>query len=309
LALRAGVEVVSHSELSCFRRCPTEWRYRYVLQREPRGPKSEALTKGTAIHKVIGAYHRGEKPDLSKLAPQDRALVRGYRAYWGDPDEQVLVEKTDVPFQVMIGPTIMVKGEFDAKGIRKDTGKKTIVEHKTSSENIEIGSSYWNKVALVDSQVTSYLLASRLMGWGEVEVLYDVMLKPNLKRLRITQKRDREETDTEYEQRVLEDIAKRPEHYYQRGVVVRLEHDHEAHLRDVKGTVHLLQVARSLGENVPRNTDSCFKYGRPCDFYATCSGGPDIMDEHFYRERERKPARDKQEQQQEPEKPVSRFVF
>ena len=329
MALKAGVEIVSHSELACFRRCPAEWRFRYVLRREPRGPKSQALTKGTAIHKVIGAYHRGETPDLSPLAPQDRALVRGYRAYWGDPDRQVEIEQTDVPFQVMIDPTTMVVGEFDGKGIRKDTKKKTIVEHKTSSENITLGSPYWNKVALVDSQVTSYLLASRLMGWGQVEVLYDVLLKPKMDRLQATplnkrkytkatptspsrpyaDQREFDETDDELEMRVLEDICARPEHYYQRGVVVRLEEDHAAHLKDVKGTVHLLQVARGMGENVPRNTDSCFKYGgKACDFYPVCSSGVDVMDNTFYQPKTSSRQRDKVEQT-EPEKPASRFIF
>lgn len=333
MALKAGVEIVSHSELQCFRRCPAEWRFRYVLRREPRKPKAIALRKGTEIHKVIGAYHRGEKPDLSGFTPQDRALVKGYRAYWGDPDRQVEMEKTDVPFSIMIDPTIMVVGEFDGKGVRKDrNGKKTIVEHKSSSEDISLGSPYWNKVVLIDSQVTSYLLASRMMGWGEVEVLYDVLLKPKTDRFYATpankrkytkptatepsklyaNQREFDETDDELELRVLEDICKRPEHYYQRGTVVRLEADHEAHIRDVKGTVHLLQVVRGMGENAPRNTDSCFKYGRACDFYPVCSSGVDVMDDIFYQPKTSSRQRDKAEQpelKQEPEKPVSRFTF
>jgi len=329
MALKAGVEIVSHSELATFRRCPMEWRFRYVLRREPRRPKAQALTKGTAIHKVVGAYHRGEKPDLSPLSPQDRALVRGYRAYWGEPDRQLEMEKTDVPFSIMIDPTIMVVGEFDGKGIRKDrNGKKTIVEHKSSSEDITIGSAYWNKVVLVDSQVTSYLLASQLMGWGQVEILYDVLLKPKTDRFYATptakrkytkatkdepsklyaNQRELDETDEELELRVLQDICERPEHYYQRGTVVRLEADHAAHIKDVKGTVHLLQIVRGMGENAPRNTDSCFKYGRPCDFFPVCSSGVDVMDETFYQKKESSRKRDKAEQI-EPEKPVSRFTF
>jgi hypothetical protein len=329
MALRAGIEIVSHSELACFRRCPMEWRFRYVLRREKVGPKSLALSKGTAIHKVVGAYHRNEVPDLSQLEPQDRALVRGYRAYWGDPDRQIDVEKVDVPFQIMIDPTIMVVGEFDGKGVRKDTKKKTIIEHKSSSQDISIGGAYWNKVCLVDSQVTSYLLASRLMGWGEVEVLYDVLLKPKMERLRATPpekreytkatkaepvprlykgQREHDETEDEFEQRVLEDICERPHHYYQRGVVVRLEHDHAAHIRDVKGTVHLMQTSRNMGERVPRNTDSCFLFGRPCDFFAVCSTGADVMDPNFYQPKTSSRQRDKAEQV-DPEKPVSRFTF
>jgi PD-(D/E)XK nuclease superfamily len=328
MALRAGVEIVSHTELACFRRCPMEWRYRYVLRREPKGPKSQALTKGSAVHKVIGAYHRGENPDLSELSPDLRALVKGYRAYWGSPDIQFACERTDVPFQIMIDPTIMIVGEFDGTGIRRDTNKRAIQEIKTSSEDISLGSSYWNKVALVDSQVTSYLLASRTMGWGHVEVLYDVLLKPDIKRQYATpadkrkytkatktepsrlyaDQREKDEDEEDFEIRVLEDIEKRPEHYYQRGVVVRLEHEHEAHVRDVKGTVHLLQIVRNMGEDTPRNTDSCFKYGRPCDFFQVCGGGIDVMDDNFYQPKTSSRQRAKVEQEPEQEK-RPRFVF
>jgi hypothetical protein len=155
-------------------------------------------------------------------------------------------------------------------------------------------------------------------------VLYDVLLKPKMDRLHATppikrqytkvtkanpvsrlyaDQRENDESDDEYEMRVLEDICARPEHYYQRGTVVRLEHDHAAHLRDVKGTVHLLQVARGMGEDIPRNTDSCFKYGRPCDFYACCSSGVDVMDETFFQPKTSSRQREKAEQAEpEPEK-------
>jgi len=318
--------------MACFRKCPTEWRFRYVLQREKVGPKSEALTKGSQIHKVLGAYHRGETPDLTPLSPDLRALVQGYRAYWGEPDMQIKLEKTDVPFKIMIDPAIMVVGEFDGIGLRIDREKKAIIEHKSSAEDISPGSNYWNKASLVDSQVTSYLLASRMLGWGHVEVTYDVLLKPRIERALATPvsarkytkptkadpvsrlyagQRESDESDADYELRVLEDILKRPTHYYQRGVIVRFEHEHEAHVRDVKGTVHLMQVTRSMGENAPRNTDSCFKYGPPCDFLPVCSNGVDVMDEHFYKKKESSRSRQNvsgNAEEKTPE-PVSRFVF
>lgn len=321
------IEIVSHSELTCFRRCPTEWRFRYVLKREKVGPKAQALAKGTAAHRVIGAFHRGEDPDLSGLAPELRALVKGYRAYWGKPDRQFRCEETDVPFSIMIDPTIMIVGEFDGIGVRVDAerkDKRVIHEIKTSSENITIGSAYWSKVVLNDPQVTTYLLASQKLGWAHTEVVYDVMLKPDLERYRATPpqarkytkegklyayQRERDETEEEFELRVLEDIDARPSHYYQRGTAVRLEHEHAAHVRDVKGTVHLLQVARKMGENVPRNTDSCFKYGRPCDFYVVCGSGADVMDPTLFQEKKPSRQRAKLEAEAPPEKPQPRFVF
>jgi hypothetical protein len=238
--------------------------------------------------------------------------VKGYRAWWGEPDRQFQCEQTDVPFQISLNSGIVMIGEFDGVGIRRDTGKRAIQEIKTSSEDISLGSSYWQKVAMTDPQVTTYLLASKTKGWGHTEVLYDVMRKPDMKRLYATpeksrkytkptktepsrlyaDQREQDETDDEFEQRILEDIVKRPEHYYQRGTIVRLDHDHEAHLRDVEGVVHLMQVTRAMGENVPRNVDSCFRFGRPCDFFLVCGNGVDIMNETFYQKRQSKKRND-----------------
>jgi PD-(D/E)XK nuclease superfamily len=325
MTAKAGIEIVSHSEMSAFRLCPTKWRYSYVLRREAKASKSAALTKGTAIHKVVGCFHRGVEPDFTTLSPELRALVKGYRAYYGDvdgKDRQIEIERTDVPFQIMIDPKILVMGEFDGVGIRKDTRTRTIIEHKSSGEDISFGSSYWNKVATNDSQVTGYLLASKMMGWGHVEVLYDVLLKPDISRRYATppgkreytkegrlyaNQRDRDETELEYEARVVGDIAKRPEHYYRRGTIVRLEHEHEAHVRDIKGTVHLMQVAREMGERVPRNADACFKYGRPCEFHTACFGGANVMDPSFYQDK--KSSRQWAKIEQGPPETVSRFTF
>ena len=153
----------------------------------------------------------------------------------------------------MIDPTIMVVGEFDAKGVRKDTKKKTIVEHKSTSEDITMGSAYWNKVALVDSQVTSYLLASRIMGWGEVEVLYDVLLKSTMKRQFATplekrqytkatktqpsrlhaDQREVDETEDEFEIECSRISSSVPNTTTSVGSSFELEQDHAAHIKDV----------------------------------------------------------------------------
>lgn len=321
--------MVSTTELTCFRRCPKEHYFRYVVRREPKGLKSEALTKGTAAHKALGSHHRGEEVDFRLLTPDMRALMRGYQAWWGTPDRQFVCERTDVPFQFSLNNGIVIMGEFDGVGVRRDTGKRAIQECKTSSEDISLGSSYWQKVAMTDPQVTTYLLASQKMGWGQTEVLYDVMRKPDLKRLGATPyasrkytkptksdpqsrlyagQREQDETDDEFEQRILEDIVNRPEHYYQRGTIVRLEHEHEAHLRDVEGVVHLMQVTRAMGENVPRNVDSCFKFGRPCDFFLVCGNGVDIMNDNFYQKRQSKKKGDVPELPEE-EATVQKYVF
>lgn len=300
MSLRAGVEVVSNSEISVFQRCAKEHFFAYGLRRARRSYEREALSRGKAIHKAVGEFQRGEAVDYSGLRPEDRALVRGYVAFYAGPDgrdRQIETAQTDKGFQISID-RIQVVGEFDGVGIKKDTRKKAILEHKSSSEDISVGSSYWRKVAMTNRQVSLYLIASKQKGWGETEVLFDVLGKPKL-RLK------KGESEEAFEQRVLVDIAESPSKYYVRATLVRLEHEHAAHIRDLKGIVHLMQRAREMGPDVPRSTEACFKFGKPCEYYPVCGEGSDIMDDRLFEPKKSSRAREAPESI--PAQP--RFVF
>jgi hypothetical protein len=322
MTLRAGTEFVSTTELATIRLCMRMWWFLYGLKRESTKPKPEALTKGTAGHKALGAHHTGKPVDWSAMTPDIRALVRAYQAWYGTPDRTFVCEQTDVPFQVALEGGVVLVGEFDGIGVRKDTGKRVIHEIKTTSDQVSPGSPYWVKIANLEPQATNYLLASEAKGWGHTEILWDVLKKPDIRRLKATPEDKRklkkdgtpyattrlsDESDDELEQRCLADIAERPEHYFQRAAIVRLEHEHKAHVRDIYGTVRLIQLAREMGEDTPRNTDACFKYGsgKPCQFYEVCSGVADINDPTMYQERKRK----KSEPERAPAPSGGRYVF
>lgn len=261
---------VSHSQLACFRRCPREHHYRYVDRVEP-VTVAEVLTTGKAIHAAMGAWHRGEasEPWTMLEKPLERALMRGYVSRWVNAPLQML--RTDVPFTVEIGG-VQVVGELDGIA-RTSDGEVVIVEHKTTSEDIAPGSAYWRRVIHVDAQVSTYLYASKVLGLGAERIVYDVARKPALRG-------KKSETDADLEVRALDDIAARPEHYYSRALVTRLEDDHRAHERDVSGVVRLMLAGESC-----RNTDSCFKFGRECDFFSVCFEGGSIHDESRFRAR------------------------
>lgn len=57
--------------------------------------------------------------------------------------------------------------------------KVRIVEHKTSTEDITSGSSYWKKLTL-DVQLNVYLTGARALGHDPVGILYDVARRPTL---------------------------------------------------------------------------------------------------------------------------------
>jgi hypothetical protein len=274
MSLRAGIEVVSHTEAAVFRRCPREHFYHYTLWRVPL-IKALALQVGSRLDAKLKKIHGEGVLDLEGLEPQERALMQGYVAYWGMPDTLFECERAGVRFQVTISGA-QVKGEFDAVGHVRETGHRAILECKSTSEDIAPGSLYWRRIQHLDPQPTVYLTAVKKMGWERGEILWDAIHKPQL-RLK------KKETPEEFEQRVLEDIAGRPTHYFQRHVIVRLEHEHATYMKDLAGTVRLMQVARQMGPDAPKNPDACVtKWGRQCDYFEVCEGGRDIFDNKYF---------------------------
>ena len=268
---------VSHSELRTFLACPQKHRFAYLLRRESTAPRADALTKGGQIDLACAALEfGGAAPEPTwPDDPAIRALVRAWDQYW--PHAQFLAEEHHIKFRFELSPGIEMIGEFDAIGTYQ--GRRVILERKSSSEDISPGSTYWQRVELSDAQVSLYLLAADRLGLGITEILYDVLRKPAL-RLK------KGETPEAFEQRCLETIAETPEHYFQRKILTRLEPERAAHVRDVHGTVRLMQAAAFLGEDTPRNTGSCWNYGRPCEFYPVCGLGASIDNPELFRARE-----------------------
>lgn len=294
--------LVSHTLLATFRRCPREFSFRYNLGRIPIGTAA-ALSTGRSIHAAIGGHLRGEWWWFGVNDPVQRAMMMGYVTRW--KDSPFTIEQTDVPFVYPIGDVtcpeviraretrgehkrdcvlcgglgtvpVEVQGELDAVGYETARPEeKVILEHKTSSEDITPGSAYWRKVLQVDAQVSTYLRAGATMGYKKV--IYDVIRKPALKQ-------KQKETADEFTARIVEDMAERPDYYFQRATVIRLENEREDFIKDTLGTVRLMMV----GE-YPRNVDSCFKWNRPCEFFSVCTGEVDINDNFRFQTRERKP--------------------
>lgn len=213
-------------------------------------------------------------------------------------------------------------GKFDVLVRSRRDGMVRVVEHKTSSEDIGNGD-YWARLRL-DSQVSGYMDAANAMGLDVVSTLYDVIAKPGLrpkmatpvasrkytkgKRCKTCRKEERQcipcfveepsrlysdqreldESPGDFEARLCEDIAAHPEQYYQRGDVVRLEHDVNEHRHD------LWQWSRQVADSertgvAPRNTSSCSQWNRSCEFLAVCAGEASIDDPMRFRKRETNP--------------------
>jgi PD-(D/E)XK nuclease superfamily len=273
------------SELRTYLRCPRKWSHAYRARRVPI-IRPEALLRGSAVHRWLNAWHSGEivklpLADRAAFLPADpiaRACCLGYEARYGL--RGIMDPLVEVPFRTMLGRT-EVAGNVDVTGFeptKKDSksgyswvaGDPILIEHKTTSADISPGSSYWQEIAVSDSQISMYSAA-----FPGAKILYDAIRKPGLRKLRAG--KPNEETDGELVARCLDAMAKEPEKYFQRAVMVRLEHEHAAFVRDVE----LVDELRRRPEH-PRNASSCHSFGRRCGFFGVCWQGQSLDDDSVF---------------------------
>lgn len=334
----AGARVLTNSRLIARQRCQRLEHLKYELGfRALR--RARALGFGSLVHDGLEAWSkapRGEAQLEAALAVIEAAVTRsrgtaepidpydavrarvmlvGYHERWVDDDlEWLAVER---PFSMTLrNPKTgkasrlwTVRGKFDGVARQASTGHVHVVERKTASGDISLGSSYWTKLTL-DSQVSIYLDAARANGFDARGVLYDVLGKPKLDPYKATpveerkytdkasktkdgtvrpvgslyaNQREADETPAEFEARLTEQVGQQPDRYYQRGPIVRLESEVQ------EQRAELWQLALQLRENQrrgfhPRNPGSCEKWGRLCEFWTTCAGQGSLHDTTLYRQ-------------------------
>lgn len=296
-----ALPVLTASRLRDARSCQRLHKLKYLDGYRP-AEDAATLSFGKLVHLGLEAW-------WSCTAPQDRlgaafaaltgdadpfdmararAMLTGYDTRWGD--QVMKVVGVEVEFQTeMHNPetgaasrTWALAGKIDAIAELPD-GRLMLVEHKTSSEDIAPGSSYWARLRL-DSQISIYYEGARSLGLDVQGCIYDVLGKPALRPLKVNQKRKVDETPAEFFARCAEAIATEPNAYLQRGEVVRLEAEMSEAMADVWQMGRMLRE-NEIAERFPRNVDSCFKFGRACPFWAACSGEASL-DSPLYRRSE-----------------------
>lgn len=326
-----GSDRLTNSACKSYRACQRKYFNRYKL-----GYKSVqeagALSFGQAFHDALKSWFIHHDLTLALLAivcenmfDQVKAeeMMRGYHFMWVDAPLTTLAVEHEFEGP-MINPstgrrskTWNVAGKLDAV-VQKTDDQIWILEHKTSSEDIEPGSDYWKRL-LLDSQISTYFVGARVMGYEPAGCLYDVIRKPAIrpgnvalvdddgikivhganghrvrtkdgKKWRQTGDIDlgyviqsRPETPEEYRLRVREVIAEAPEKFYQRGDVVRLEEDEKDAAAD------LWQIGRSIRESEilnrwPRNPDACVLWSRTCSYFGVCTRTESLEDPMLFKQ-------------------------
>ncbi len=328
--------VITNSEMKTHRRCARERHYTYDLgYRVVR--EADALRGGSLAHLGLEAWWRSTGDRLADALaamqgepdPYDRVraeqMMRGYDARWLDEVQHFEVLSVEQEFRApLVNPeTGAASRTFDLAGkldvIVRDLRDGLVykIEHKTSAEDIGVGSSYWKRLTL-DPQISTYYEGARSLGYDPAGCLYDVLGKPGQrpgnvplvdevgfkivldgdgKRVYVSSgKKPREtadaklgyvlqtrpETPEEYGARIADAIAADPDRYYQRGVVVRLEADEREAAFDRWQIARLIREAQLAGRH-PRNPDSCIRYSRECDFFGVCTGTANLEDTTLFR--------------------------
>jgi hypothetical protein len=139
-------------------------------------------------------------------------------------------------------------------------GEQWLVEYKTASK---LDGTYFDRL-YVDTQITTYMLAARRMGYDPSGVIYRVLRKPALRK---TQKESLEQ----FLNRLEADISARPEFYFDERKLYRTSDDLDAFERQI------YHETRQADENYRKGL--CYKHSTACSMYGRCEYLPLCMGE------------------------------
>lgn len=290
------MRTISHSGLRLWRNCQRQYRYAYIDLRVP-VKVAQALAVGRAWDLALEAWHHEFTAEAKMLVAckilssvkddhlraKLEAMMVGYSATWGE--EPIKLVATQVTFTAPIVHPITgeTHKHFEFTGVLDAiiwrNGRLLGLESKSSGEDISPGSPFWQRVTTLDPQVSMYIPGAARAGFPIEGVVYDVCRKPDL-RVKVNESAD------DYRERIARDIRSRPDHYYQRRDIVRLEHDAIAFQQDLWDYADAIVLAESTGR-YPRNPDRCRQYGRVCEYVGVCTGEASIDDPVMYRRKER----------------------
>jgi PD-(D/E)XK nuclease superfamily len=270
-----------------------------------RGEPMLALAEAEA---AMGKY-RGEHYAALDDAAAVRAdvLMVAYDARWSTwmADYEVLGVEVEFVATIPGRKRLRVAGKLDVIVRKRADGSIWIVEHKTSGADLSAGSTYWQRLRM-DPQVSIYFSGCRSLGHEPAGCIYDVVVRPDQRPLKATpvearkytkatakepsrlyaSQREADETIDEFRARLAAMVAPNPEAYFARAEVVRLESELEESQRDVEELALQIRQGPVTGVSA-RNPNSCFLYGRTCDFLSACDGTASLDDETKFRKTER----------------------
>lgn len=299
-----ALPILSASRLKDARSCQRLHHYRYGLGYRP-AEDATTLRFGTLVHLGLEAWWSDPNPNhaldsaLAAMAgeadPFERAraevMLIGYDARWSEERSQYEVLAVEARFEAPLrnpetgrpSQTWQLGGKLDVLVREVATGRKLVVEHKTTSEDASAGSDYIRRLRM-DGQVSVYYAGAEALGHPVDACLYDILRKPRQapkkKAAEVKLKKDgtpyagqqlADEAPEEFRARLAEAVAEKPAEFFVRCEVVRLEGEVAEAIYDVWQLGQQLRESERLSR-YPRNPGACLSYGRTCAFFGVCTG-------------------------------------
>jgi len=232
-----------------------------------------------------------------------RAMLVAYHERWKFEDRKYRINRVEqVITAPLLNPNTRAKSRTYEMGgmidvdVIDESGQHGIIDHKTTSDDIEdAGGAYWQQL-IVESQLDHYLLAKHINGERSNFAVWDVMRKPGIRPRELKKAEIGElgtyktyfgspvaspehieaalasgrETLALYENRLLSECMGNPKRYFQRRSIVRTDGEILVYAEDLWDNAQDMITARRT-ERRPRHSGSCMNYGRPCKYLGICS--------------------------------------
>lgn len=235
------------------------------------------------------------------------SLVAGYHWRWSESQLKVVASEHAFQIPLTNPDTNAASRVWDLAGmidgiVELEDGRLAVLETKFISEALDQEGPFWQRLQL-DSQPSIYVHAARQLGFDVSTVLYDLVRKPTIypsqvpvldadglkivldehgERVLTKQGKPRQTGDTakgyvlqtrtmrpdEWSQKLLDDIGERPEWYFARIEVARLNDDVQetrAELWELQQTIREAQLNDRWFKTVTHGTCSF------CSFFGLCS--------------------------------------
>jgi len=253
----------------------------------------------TALQRAYDRLTEESTADPLHIA-KARGLMAGYHVRWRDDGYTATAVEVTLTAPIpnletqRNARTLSQAGKLDV--LAKKDGKRVLIDHKTTSENItEPDGPFWRQLA-VDSQVSHYMLLAWLNGQQCDDAIWDAIRKPGIRPKKLTKvprgvafaerhymgrdlstdtldalQVDDRETLEMYEARLARDCIDDPDKYFQRRSVLRIG----AEIIDYADELwmHSKDILHERKRKLPtRNPGACMMYGSPCQYLGVCSG-------------------------------------
>jgi len=294
------MQPLTNSRRTSFGSCHRKHYYAYELKRRP-ATTSEPLRFGTMAHAALEIWWAGgdlteclsalDSCDDAYMHAMAVAVITAYDSHWRMARDAITTIAVECEYSApLLNPrtgkssqTFELRGKIDAVALLP-AGQTVIVEHKTTSADIEVGAKYWDKLA-IDGQVSGYLIGAQTLGHNVDECLYDVLRKPGIAPLKATPEENRKytkegklyanqrlenETPSDFGLRCLEVISSDPAKYFQRRFIGRRDGDIIEYFEDMWSIAREIRASQ-LTNSWPRNPGACDQWSG-CEYFDVCAG-------------------------------------